>query len=147
MFGRGQIHTLEAMVASGIMLTTLFVAMSIPSPNLGFAEFETLQLKKYCDDILTLLTIENSSGVSTLQHYINGNWSKFKSYFNSSISEPLFRNLSLGTRLEVYNVSDNYTIFNSTGFPLPSNTNVVSSFRILIVNNSVYEVRVYAWFT
>ena len=147
MCGKGQIHTLEAVIASAIILTTLFIAMSIPNPKSGLSEFRTLQLKKYADDILTLLTIENSSGVSTLYIYIyNNDCSGLENYFEGNISEPLFNNLSLGTNLTIYNVSENYNVFCRAGYPIPEYKDVVSSFRVLIVKNSTYEVRLYVWF-
>ncbi len=147
MSGRGQVHTLEAIIASVIILTTLFVAMSIPNPKSGISNYRNLQLKKYADDILTLLTIENNSSESILTYYIrHKNWNGLKGYFKGNLSDPLLENLSIGTNLTVFNVSDNYRKVCSAGYPLPRNGDVVSSFTVLIVNDSVYEVRLYVWF-
>ena len=147
MCGKGQVHTLEAIMASGIILTTLFIAMTIPTPKSGLSDFKTLQLKKYADDILTLLTVENNSSVSILYHYIQQkDWTGFKDYFDNNISKPLQNNLYIGTRMEIYDVSAGYKLLANSTDSLPKNADVVSSFRVLIVNNSVYEVRLYVWF-
>lgn len=143
MCGRGQVHTLEAIIASGIVLTSIYVALSIPTFNVGSAEFETLQLKKYADDLLTLLTIDNESGEGILHHYIRiGHVNEFEDYF-TNLSKSLENNLSIASRIEIYDAS-NYKLI--AAGDLPDKTNVVSSFRILIVEGRVYEVRLYVWF-
>lgn len=146
MSGKGQVHTLEAIIASVIILTTLFVAMSIPNPKSGISNYRNLQLKKYADDVLTLLTIENKSYESILTYYARHDWNGFRNYFKGNISEPLLENLSIGTNVTIFNVTDGYRKVCSAGYPLPKNGDVVSSFTVLIVNDSVYEVRLYVWF-
>ena len=43
--GKAQIHTIEAIIASAIIFSAVFFALSIPSPHRGLEEFQTLQLK------------------------------------------------------------------------------------------------------
>ena len=143
MSGRGQIHTLEAIIAAGVILTALFTAMAIPSVKSGLSDFEALQLKKHADDVLTLLTMENESGESILTNCIRNGWSGFDDLFNNTVVNPLMENLSICVRLEVYNMSDK--LVHSAGCKPIRIGDVSSSFCVLLVNKSIYEVRIYVW--
>jgi len=157
--GKAQIHTIEAVIASAIILGAVFFALSVPSPQKGLSEFQTLQLKKYADDILDLLSVENANGETTLRMWIDycstNGWNQnskkwINDTFYNNISLPLLHNLLIATRLEIYRVNNNGLQMLYCNGTLSCNAklkNCASSFRIVAYNNissnryELYEVR------
>ncbi|WP_457548565.1 DUF7288 family protein [Archaeoglobus sp.] len=149
--GRGQIHTVEAVIASAIIFGSVFFALTYPHAS-GAGEFKTLQLKKTADDLLEVLSIENCSYNTTLTMWIreikNGNENKVNDSFYNGISLPLLKNMSVATRLEIFEYDANHRphLIYCNGTLECGNTppNCVSSFRIVLVDNKFYEVRLVA---
>ncbi len=146
---RGQMYTLEALIASLIIFGVVVFAMS-SSPQFGTEtkEFTALQLKKYADDILEILDLENEDHSSLLSSWVekgvkSNNWVEFDTNF-SYISESLRQNLSIMLHVEV--ISPNGDAKHSYGPPPPEGA--VSSFRVVPVSSPpyAYEVRLYLWF-
>jgi hypothetical protein len=153
--GEAQIHTIEAVIASAIIFGAIFFAVSIPSSQKGLSEFQILQLKKYADDILDLLSAENANCETTLKIWIKEGisfgWDRVNQKFYNNISLPLLRNLSIATRLEIYRVDNERLILLNCNGTLSCDAtldNCASSFRIVAYNNTtanryeLYEVRV-----
>jgi len=139
---RGQMYTLEALLASLIIFGAVVFAMKT-APRFGTEtkEFTTLQLKKYADDILELLDLERGDHTSLLSD-ITSNRTLFEITFKR-ISETLVGNLSVMLRAEV--LYPNGTVKYSYG-PIPPR-GAVSSFRVVpsISPPYAYEVRLYLW--
>ncbi len=139
---RGQMYTLEALLASLIIFGVVIFAIN-SSPQFGTEtkEFTTLQLKMYADDILCILDMENSSHGSLLAEIV-GNGVEFREVF-SSIALKL-RGMSIMMRAEV--LYPNGTVKFVYGPPPPEGA--VSSFRVVPVSTPpyAYEVRLYLWY-
>jgi len=142
---KGQMYTLEALIASLVIFGVVVFAIN-HSPKFGTEtkEFTTLQLKKYADDILEILDMENSTHGSLLAEMVM-NQLKFKNVFES-IANDLRGNLSIMLRAEV--LYPNGTV--KSGFvygPQPPE-GAVSSFRVVPVSSPpyAYEVRLYLWY-
>lgn len=146
---RGQMYTLEALIASLIIFGVVIFAINA-SPQFGTEtkEFTSLQLKKYADDILEILDLENKSHRSLLSEWIEtgvslGSWSDFDTYFKK-ITWSLQKNLSIMLHVEVLDPDGN--LVHEWGPPPPEGA--VSSFRVVPVSSSpyAYEVRLYLWY-
>lgn len=143
--GRGQIQTVEALIASAIIFSSVIFALNYPKQP-GYEEFKTLQLKKVCDDLLDLLSIENSGLNTTLTIWIDlierGNSGDVNASFHP-LSRAIMENMSILTRIEIYRMDGNdLNLIYSNGTLIGSGC--VSSFRIVLHNNTFYEVRVIA---
>ncbi len=139
---RGQMYTLEALIASLIIFgAVLFAMKTAPQFGTETKEFTSLQLKKYADDILELLDLERSDHTSLLSDMVS-NRTLFKRTFEE-LSEVLRYNLSLMLRAEV--IYPNGTVKYVYG-PIPP-SGAVSSFRVVPSPNPpyAYEVRLYLW--
>ena len=148
--GEGQIHTIEALIASAIIFGSIFFALSYSHLS-GVSEFKTLQLKKLADDTLDLLCAECNK-TTTLTTWIgdiqNGNPNLVNRSYYNNISLPLLQNLSILTRLEIYEYDTNHNphLIYCNGTLKCGNVppNCASSFRVVVVNNTFYEARVIA---
>ncbi len=140
---RGQMYTLEALIASLIIFGVVIFAMA-NSPQFGTEtkEFTSLQLKKFADDILEILDLENETHGSLLSELVL-NEKKFQTVFED-IAENLRNNLSIMLRAEV--LYPNGTVKFVYGPPPPEGA--VSSFRVVPVSSPpyAYEVRLYLWY-
>jgi hypothetical protein len=149
--GRGQIHTIEAVIATSIIFGAIFFALSVPSTQKGLSEFRTLQLKKYADDILEILSAENDTANTTLRMWIHDGltkgWNDVGQTFYSKISLPLLQDLSIATRLEIYDANGQRIYCNGTLSCDVTPHSCASSFRIVAYYNvssnryELYEVR------
>ncbi len=140
---RGQMYTLEALIASLIIFGVVIFAMTNP-PQFGTEtkEFTSLQLKKFADDILEILDLENETHGSLLSDLVL-NEKRFQTVFGE-IAKNLRNNLSIMLRAEV--LYPNGTVKFVYGPPPPEGA--VSSFRVVPVSSPpyAYEVRLYLWF-
>ncbi len=143
---RGQMYTLEALLASLIIFGTIIFAINA-SPRFGTEtkEFTQLQLKKYADDILEILDMENSNHGSLLSEWIESNYNN--NILNWSAMElDLRKDLSVMMRVEV--LRPNGSIVRAYGPQPPEGA--VSSFRVVpvLIGGKVYayEVRLYLWY-
>ncbi len=141
--GKGQIQTIEALIASAIVFASVVFALNYPKVP-GFGEMKTLQLKKFCDDLLDLLSVENRTLNTTLTMWIdeieNGNEGYVNStFYNLSLS--LLKSESVLTRIEIYK---NNSLMYQNGTLKTLNPNCASSFRVVLHRGEVYEVRVIA---
>ena len=146
MDGRGQMYTLEALLASLIIFGVVIFAINA-SPQFGTEtkEFTTLQLKKYADDILEILDLENSTHKSLLSQWVeNGISSGFTDTIWKNIEQNLKDNMSILMHVEV--LDPNGKVVYSYGPPPPEGA--VSSFRVVPVSSPpyAYEVRLYLWY-
>lgn len=145
MNGKGQMYTLEALIASLIIFGVVIFAMTA-SPQFGTEtkEFTSLQLKKYADDILELLDLERINHTSLLSSLVV-NQTEFHNVF-SSIAKDLQENLSIMLRAEV--LYPNGTIKPGFVYGLPPPEGAVSSFRVVPISSPpyAYEVRLYLWY-
>jgi len=141
---RGQMYTLEALLASLIIFGVVVFAIN-SSPKFGTEtkEFTTLQLKKYADDILEILDLENSTHESLLSKWIE---SGFKSSTLNWTAIELNLRKSLGVMMHVEVLDPNGSLVYSFGPPPPRGA--VSSFRVVPVSTPpyAYEVRLYLWY-
>jgi len=148
MDGRGQMYTLEALIAALIIFGVITFAIAA-SPQFGTEtkEFTSLQLKKYADDILEILDLEMSNHSSLLANWIeNNNSAAFRGCFEK-IGENLRKNLSIMLRVEVRDPNGKIVPGFVYGPPPPEGA--VSSFRVIPVKNALYpayEVRLYLWY-
>jgi len=161
--GKGQMYLLEAIIAAFVMLGAAFFMVKLaPLQGCQEKEFSTLQLKKYADDILEILSMENTTklqkslitvGNDTTLLYkcvkkgVNGNWSSFDKTFYD-IGKTLKDNLSIMYKVEVFKFNkstDTLEKIHCNGTEVDV-SNSVSSFRIVIVNGEVYEVRLTLWY-
>ena len=149
---RGQMYTLEALLASLIIFGTIIFAINA-SPRFGTEtkEFTTLQLKKYADDILEILDLETSTHESLLSEWIENGIKNNYNFSNTTwkaIELNLRKNLSIMMHVEV--LDPNGSLVYSFGPPPPRGA--VSSFRVVPVLTSpssppyAYEVRLYLWY-
>jgi hypothetical protein len=159
--GKGQIYILEAIMTTFIVLGAVFFMLkSTPSPGTHVKEFSTLQLKKYADDILEILSVESPQKLRNLVDIgnhtgliyecvkagKNGNWKEFDENF-SKIGLAL-ENLSILYKVEVFKFNDASKRFemihcNGTCIDAPD---AVSSFKVVIIDGEVYEVRLTLWY-
>ncbi len=146
---KGQMYTLEALLASLIIFGVVIFAINA-SPQFGTEtkEFTTLQLKKYADDILEILDLENSTHKSILSEWVeNGIIShSFTDTIWKNIEQNLKNNMSILMHVEV--LDPNGKVVYSYGPPPPEGA--VSSFRVVPVyvngKAQAYEVRLYLWY-
>ncbi len=146
MDGRGQMYTLEALLASLIIFGVVIFAINA-SPQFGTEtkEFTTLQLKKYADDILEILDLENSTHKSLLSQWVeNGITYGFTDTIWKNIEQNLKNNMSILMHVEVLD-PDGKVVY-SYGPNPPEGA--VSSFRVVPVSSPpyAYEVRLYLWY-
>jgi hypothetical protein len=148
------------MAAFIILGAVFFMVESTPSPGTHAEDFSTLQLKKYADDILEILSMENpqklkkfkdtGNHTSLLYECVeagkNGDWRNFNENF-SKIGLAL-ENLSIVYKAEVFKFNEATKRFErihcyGTCINAPD---AVSSFRIVVVDGEVYEVRLTLWY-
>jgi hypothetical protein len=138
-------YTLEALIASLIIFGVVVFALSTPSQfGTETVEYTSLQLKKYADDILEILDLENGNHTSLLGEWIEDkNWVEFDNCFRK-IGENLRQSNLIMLRVEVYDPDGN--LIHSYGLPPPEGA--ISSFRVVHVSNPpfAYEVRLYLWY-
>ena len=146
---RGQMYTLEALIASLVIFGVVIFAIN-HSPKFGTEtkEFTTLQLKKYADDILEILDLENESHGSLLSEWIEygtnkNDWSMFDTNF-SQINKILKQHLVIMLHVEV--LKPDGSLVHEWGPQPPEGA--VSSFRVVPVSSPpyAYEVRLYLWY-
>jgi len=141
---RGQMYTLEALIAALVIFGVVVFAIN-HSPKFGTEtkEFTSLQLKKYADDILEILDLENNAHGSLLSEWIESGFdSRILNW--TAIDMNLRNNLHIMMRVEV--LYPNGAIKFVYGPNPPEGA--VSSFRVVPVSNSpyAYEIRLYLWY-
>ena len=137
---RGQMYTLEALIASMIIFGVITIAISTSRMGTETKEFSTLQLKKYADDLLEIYDRETVNHESKLSMWIESDFNS--DILNWSKVENELRNLNVMMAVFVYD--SNGTLIYAWGPAPPSNA--VSSFRVIPVRGgNAYEVRLYVW--
>ncbi len=157
--GKGQIYIFEAVLAVIIVIgAVFFMVESTPSPGTYIGDFSSLQLKKYADDILEILSFEDpqklrnlvdtNNHTSPLYEWVKdcskGDCSNFDDNFYK-IGLELDR-LSIAYKAEIVRVENGVFEEIHCNGTCVSISNAVSSFRVLIIDGEVYEVRLTLWY-